>query len=520
MPLARQTARFCLLMFAFLCGFWTIYQSEASKSDDYAAYLLQTSLGKRQGLLHKSNLRPGQYWTDEFICDSPVWALGYGTGGASTCSSRPVFWDGNPYNVFSAQPLNHWPVREFNGVILPPGTSHRPDDSVCEQQRDRFPGCSDVTCSVTLQEMSSKYNSEFCVKFSRNFTFPFNERSKDEQQLFETDLLKGFDFSGLRPNPDSHWYEVKLNYDDIEDITGAGRLFSTRIPRNLDKDALSNDNGMLLSDRLSFKANVDLHKVSAVVVLVIDSSLENAAKNTASMPYNGILPGQKMPGLWGGDNDLLDANSTSLFDFYKQLNLTVLSCPFNDVQPPNPEQLVHCIEQMFAWVANGHNIVSHCYGGSGRTGTLLMSLAKTFGVPDVITRARQFPGKSVYLDIHEQELLVDQMPRLWSPFMESVTPSSTKMVVQRRWNAQVHAAAPENIVSCPTGDIVLNSRCQMMANCRACLPPSRSVPAGKSGPRKPAIFKTLSLEATNNYWHSRNPSFPVRCISRSIACNV
>lgn len=493
--------------------------------------------------------KPGQYWQTDYVCQTDsaatAWRQGYGDGGASTCSTRPTFWNGDPYDILNATGLNKVPTIDYNGNVLPPGSSFKADDDVCAQQQDRFPGCKVEKCVsplITLKTATKKYNKVFCS--SLNTPLPFNERDPVTQQTEETKLLADYeDFKGKQPPTGAHWYEAVLNYDDITSLPSLGRLFTTRVPNNLEYSAWNNSGGVLNNDRLSFQANLKLHKVDVVIMLPITSLQVETAVNAAKTEYAGTAPNATIQGLWGHEELSPEgANSMHLVDFYKALGLTMFMCPMNDFMPANPAQLVLCVEAITAFLIKGKNVLVHCYGGSGRTGMMVMSVAKLLGVPDVITRLRHYPGKSVFLDVHEQELMIQQMPRLWSPYLTAIDyDGQVKDAVDDRWHVQISSAWKENtsnVVQCPTGPIVLNDRCQTMASCRGCMPEGNGEP-GKwplkgeydlempnGYERKPVIFQRSpvtftegegsvlqqSLESTNNYWYNAEPITHYDCI--------
>lgn len=505
-----------------------------------ATYALQVQSSQK---LPSKTLQPGQFWNSDMICETKsagqAWLQGYGTGGAAICSTRPTFWNGDPYNVLQAKGLNKKPTTDYGGNVLPPGSSFKADDDVCDQQQDRFPECKRESCppdTITLPAATKKYNRAFCSD-PNNATLPFNERSKTVQQQEETDLLKDYeDFKGLEPNAGGHWYEATLQYPDIENIPNLGRLFTTRVPRNLAYDPFNSTDGVLQSDRLSFQANMKLHQVEVVILLPITDQQFDKARNVARQEYAGTQPNANIHGMWG-HNELSPegANSIHLADFYSSLNLTMFNCPMNDFMPPNPSQLVLCTEAIIGWLIKGKNVVVHCFGGSGRTGLAVASVAKTLGVPDVITRLRSYPGKSVYLDVHEQELMLQQLPRLWSPFLTAVDNTGVvKTAVNLRWHSIVTTtwkSDPNSVVECPTGPLVVLSRCQTMASCRGCMPVGDGEPGAwplkgqyeidlpNGYDRKPVIFQKppvnflhQGLEYTNNYWYNAEPITQYKCL--------
>jgi len=168
------------------------------------------------------------------------------------------------------------------------------------------------------------------------------------------------------------------------------------------------------------------------------------------------------------------ANSKGLWRYYKDLGLTVLRCPLNDFNTPNTDQFVECMERISVYIAEGKNVVVHCFGGSGRTGTVMMGVAKTFGVPNVIEWGRKAPGKDTYLDVHEQELFVDQMPRVNTRYMQqNEHMQKIQDAINRRFKRAEEEAVEKGdpVAQCQDSEekIPMQDKCWMYGNCRGCM---------------------------------------------------
>merc|ERR1719443_1478734 len=73
------------------------------------------------------------------------------------------------------------------------------------------------------------------------------------------------------------------------------------------------------------------------------------------------------------------------------------------------------------------NCLVHCWGGSGRTGTVLIGAMANLGISNPIPYARR--AKSVYLDIAEQEQFVATQRIIITEKMHKECPTLTKHIV-------------------------------------------------------------------------------------------
>lgn len=246
---------------------------------------------------------------------------------------------------------------------------------------------------VEYKEASKKYGREvFGPLFSPEgyAAIPFNETVQSKY--------------GMGPQ---HWYELPLACKKVKADTGVmikGRLFTSIMLRNVDQDWPELDGSgkypAWLSDpsetdpnphRQAFKANVHQYGLKNVVALVEDRE-----------PPAG--------------------KSSHLWDYYAALGLVVVRSPTQDFNCPNPDAFKKGVEITSLALHAGRSTLIHCWGGSGRTGTYAIGVLKMLGVQEPVAWARQV-GKSVYLDVHEQEQFVQQMPFYLTTRMLEVAPS-------------------------------------------------------------------------------------------------
>lgn len=316
----------------------------------------------------------------------------------------------------------------------------------------------------------------------------------EQAQAWETDYLSPVwprDAEDITPNPAAHWFELELNpggvhpnadkaksvwyTDEIDSslkIESLGRLFGTRVPRQLGSSWQAPDSyKQESSDGVSFKAHMDLIDRQRgsdpnpanwlVVPLIIDKTLEADGGGLG----------------FGGHDEvhLPDAQSEALWEYYKQLGITTLQCPYNDFSIPDRGAATECIERITIHLAKGGNVVIHCFGGTGRTATMLMAVAKTLGVPDVIAWGTRVggPGKSKWLEIHEQQLFIDQLPRVMTKYMMASLSGEVKELLDSRFERQL-AMPPKwkdsvTVAVCQDErKIAMQDRCIHYRTCRTC----------------------------------------------------
>ena len=186
-----------------------------------------------------------------------------------------------------------------------------------------------------------------------------------------------------RLDPD-HWYEINLTnavlFSNL-DVVGMpelvpGRLFSTRMPRNL----VNNENDK--ENKNKWKNRCKKNKLEVICVL--------------TEPYES----QKYSGMDG-----------LLKDFYaKECGLIVYNRPIPDFQIPTSGELVNNILDLTYHLSQGQNCLIHCAGGSGRTGMVIAAIVKNLGLYDPIARIRRV--KSTYVETPDQELFLRDMPKV------------------------------------------------------------------------------------------------------------
>jgi len=142
-----------------------------------------------------------------------------------------------------------------------------------------------------------------------------------------------------------------------------GRLFTTRMPRDIVKD---------MGERKDFVEKCRKNQLKVACVLTEPHEFEK---------YSGT----------GG-----------LIEFYKEEcgMLAVYNRSIPDFQIPTSGDLVDNILDLTWHLAEGHNCLIHCAGGSGRTGMVVAAIVKNLGCYDPVARIRKV--KSTYVETFEQ----------------------------------------------------------------------------------------------------------------------
>jgi len=179
-------------------------------------------------------------------------------------------------------------------------------------------------------------------------------------------------------DPD-HWYEnnltnaslfANLTLDGLPQLV-PGRLFTTRMPRDIVKDP---------QERKDF---VHKCKVNNLRVICPLTEEEEFAK------YSGM---------------------EGLLEFYREeCGLVVYNRAIPDFKIPTSGDLVNNILDLTYHLSKGRNCLIHCAGGTGRTGMVLAAVIKNLGVYDYIARIRRV--KSTYVETYEQELFLKNFPK-------------------------------------------------------------------------------------------------------------
>merc|ERR1712137_777134 len=184
-----------------------------------------------------------------------------------------------------------------------------------------------------------------------------------------------------RPNFDEdHWFELPLASMEALADTANGRLFTTRMPQGITphwKDGTQVETGM--TDPEVFRRKVRENGVTDVFVLVETQN----------------------------PNEPEEANSGDLFDFYKSCGLQIHHRPIEDYSLPTVKAEEENINDITSCIVDGKGCLVHCWGGSGRTGTVVIGVLKQLGSQKPIRDARRV--KSVYLDMAEQEQFVENL---------------------------------------------------------------------------------------------------------------
>jgi len=178
-------------------------------------------------------------------------------------------------------------------------------------------------------------------------------------------------------DPD-HWYEINLtnallfanlSLEGLPQLV-PGRLFSTRMPRNIVEDE---------TERKDFIEKCRKNDLRVACVLTEPEEFEK----------------------YSGDDGLLD--------FYRdECGLTVYNRAIPDFKIPTHGDLVNNIIDLTYHLSQGRNCIVHCAGGTGRTGMVIAAVVKNLGFYDPIARIRRV--KSTYVETHDQELFLEKLP--------------------------------------------------------------------------------------------------------------
>ncbi len=181
-----------------------------------------------------------------------------------------------------------------------------------------------------------------------------------------------------RLDPD-HWYEnnltnatlfANLTVENLPQLV-PGRLFSTRMPRNIVKD---------YGERNDFLHKVKVNNLKVACVLTEPHEFEK---------YSG---------------------TDALLEFYREeCGLIVYNRHIPDFDIPTSGDLVNNILDLTYHLAKGRNCLVHCAGGSGRTGMVIAAVIKNLGVYDPVARVRRV--KSTYVETMEQEIFLKNFPK-------------------------------------------------------------------------------------------------------------
>lgn len=190
-----------------------------------------------------------------------------------------------------------------------------------------------------------------------------------------------------------HWFEIPLACGKVRRDTGldiSGRFFTTAMPRKVDHQWPELDGNGNYPTWLTDPSQED-----------VNASRQVFKSKASEFQIRNVF-------VFGSDKELEAAGSKRLFEFYAALGLRIVHCPTQDFNCPNPDACKKAIELLTLSLVNGRNTTAHCWGGSGRTGVYVACLLKNLGVKDPLEWARQV-GKSVYVDVAEQEQFISQM---------------------------------------------------------------------------------------------------------------
>jgi len=289
---------------------------------------------------------------------------------------------------------------------------------------------------------------------------------------------------------DAHWYEVPLNTRGAWQF---GRLYSTRMPHNM-TDRESAQGG---TEAHLFWENVQLKTVTAVVALV------------QAADYSGSHEDE--PAL---------ANSPNLFRDYVSGGLTVIRFPMEDFTVPSGRGLWNLTQHIAILLMQGHNVVVHCWGGSGRTGLVVNSVAKLLGQDPQVLLEKIATSKGAYFDVQEQiDMFLEFKPKEVTSFMQGYISKAATNALQTSYKENQY------LTESAQGPCELRSalgvartrydipRCTPDAVSGKCPPGSWPRPHDPSF--HPAVPFPGIASASSSFWENSQPDIPLKCYTQS-----
>lgn len=204
---------------------------------------------------------------------------------------------------------------------------------------------------------------------------------------------------------EDHWFEIPLSSTEVREERGRsatmdamcdnmGRLFTTRMPREIcagiGEEGVKAGRKWRIDDGDS-EASQDKMPKGGTRVKLFREKVKRMNLNKVFCLVEHHEPSK--------------AHSDHLLEFYKDLGLEVALMPIEDYNTPNRTNYEQCFKDLTADLVAGKNCLVHCWGGSGRTGTVVVGALLNLGIDNPVRYARRF--KSVYLDTAEQEFFVE-----------------------------------------------------------------------------------------------------------------
>ena len=168
-----------------------------------------------------------------------------------------------------------------------------------------------------------------------------------------------------------------------------GRLFSTRMPRNIKAEPES-------ESAKTFRNNAKAYNLHTVLVLTEANEFQKYA---------------------GAD----------LLEFYATLKLEVIHRPIVDFSIPEQRDMIRDIQDLTWRLAEGKSCLIHCAGGSGRTGMVIAGIIKNVGVKDPVAWVRRI--KTQYCETPDQEAFVNSLPAVLDSRLSQRHPMLAKAIV-------------------------------------------------------------------------------------------
>lgn len=167
--------------------------------------------------------------------------------------------------------------------------------------------------------------------------------------------------------PKDFWYPVPLTLPSGEQLRG--KIWSSRCPRDVEQAGESPQ---------YFLRNAKENELTRVIILIDE---------VEDMDY------AKVP---------------KLEEWYKSQGIKAERFPIKNLSvPTSVDATVTLVTRMEKRLRSGENLLIHCCGGSGRTGTVLLALYRKLGIPNALEELRKI--KSTFVVTDEQRMFGESL---------------------------------------------------------------------------------------------------------------
>lgn len=262
------------------------------------------------------------------------------------------------------------------------------------------------TGRVLLRQASKKYQRPIYV--TPGGQIPFNE----------TDAW-------YTPDGPDHWFELPLTAPELRAETGGkgvpGRLFTTRMPYKISEGLAPDATEKRWRQEDGLDGKETLPEKGTRIIEFLEKVRRHGIKKVFALVE---------------DKEPKEAGSEYLFEFYRErCGLEVCRFPIEDYSTPTRKNYDMAVDELVSSLQHGKNCLVHCWGGSGRTGTVVIGALSQLGLENPIRLARFV--KSVYIEVAEQEHFVATRQHVVSKRLFETQPLLAKMELAGKIHALI-----------------------------------------------------------------------------------